>query len=167
MALRFLSRHVQQTLVDHVTEQLDARGWISLPTNFGVTPITVIDVEPEFTSSQPIAPNTVAATITNELEDRAHELGGGLWSVEYFFAIDIFGDMPATAVSIAADVKALLAAQPVIPVRNYTGTTSVESDERIEFDMVTVGRPAQAKGNHEFRMRWRSVLGRMTVYFQP
>lgn len=167
MALRFRSRHVQQTMLDRLQTRLTDLGWVDAPVNFATTPITFMETEPEFEGAEVLAPNTVAVTLLSEAEDEPFELGGGLFKVTYIFAVDIFGATPPVAQSIASDVKDVFTANPTLPIVDYTGAVPTESDEYLEITDVTVVRPPLERGSHGYKLRWRTVQGRIVAYFQP
>lgn len=152
--MRFRSRHVQQTIADFVEAGLTARGWVNPPVNFGATPVTFQEVEPE--DAARVAPNTVSTTIQDEDANRLEQLGGGLYSVDFNVFLDIYGESSSLSLSIADDVKQLLF-ERAIPVIDYSLTPPSPTDEWIEFEDMTVERPLGTVSAVEFKRAWRTV----------
>lgn len=159
--LRFRQRHVHRTIRDYVQSGLTNLGWVDEPVNFGTTPVTFIDVQPEEAGIS-IAPNTVALTLGDEPADRDEELGAGLRSCAYTVFVDVYGADAPTAISIASDVRDLLRDQ-IIALADYTtdvnGATTAST---IEFETVIIEKPATVVLDNR---HWRVVKATATLYY--
>lgn len=159
-AVRFQIRHAQQTLADHLKARLTALGWTEEPVNFGISPVELVEVEPEETERLP--DNAVGVAFTYEGPDVARELGGGLWAVEYELRINVKAVSGGIARSIASDVKDVLGGL-VLTLQDYTKTppTPVEG-AYLEVDDVAVLRPTAGERGFEWKRNWRIVDGLVT-----
>lgn len=161
--MRHRQRHVHATIVQHVREILDAAGWISDPVNFGTTPVTLIDYEPQQAGVTP-AFNTVAVSIGDQSQDNVMELGGGLHECRYALFIDIYPIQESIGIAIADDLKAELTDQ-LIPLKDFTlDPLGVEVESQIEFDAVIVEVVPSAATTLDKRS-WRVVKATAACFF--
>lgn len=162
--MRFLIRHVQQTLADHVEDGLRALGWVDDPRNFGVDPFVFQDVEPD---DDPKTPDHVVATVIPDVgPDEAFELGAGLRRVTYDLNVHVRSARQAVTMSVAQDLVDLLTDRQV-PLFDYTATPRVEvPGAYIEFETVVIDRPFVLR-TVEFRRPWRVVTSLAHLYRVP
>jgi hypothetical protein len=162
-APRFRQRHVHKTLVDYLRNGLVDRGWVTPPINFGTTPVTFMEAQPEEGGIR-VPPNTVAITIGDEAEDLDEEMGAGLQSCAYALFVDIYGADNSSAVSIASDIKDLLK-NMYLPLRDYTTVSGgAPTEHMIELEDVTVERATTSTGAIDKRF-WRIVKAMAVLYF--
>lgn len=163
--MRFRSRHAHQTIVNYVTEQLEALGWMSEPINFGTAPVTVQDFEAygsEQGAVQP-EPNLVAVTLDPEGADEDEELGGALISGQYQFFCDVVGETIPISVSIADDLlrKTKNAKIPLLDFTTDAAGTQTPG-HTLEFYNCFVATP-EASSTID-RRTWRVVSGFVRAY---
>lgn len=170
-ALRFRARHVHKTLAKTIEAGLDTLGWVHTPINFKTTKVTFLEYQPEDASAE-IKKNTVAVTLGDEGSDEPLELGaaqGGLWAVQYPFFVDIYGVDAPIALSIASDVKDVVADLGMY-VKNFNDSSAgVDSQDylRIERESIVIERPpASVMATDEIHRHWRCVKGIVEVTFQ-
>lgn len=164
--MRFRTRHVHKTICDFLETQMTARGWVNVPINFGASPLTFMEIQPD-ENGEEVLPNLLAITIGDVPEDNLEQLGSGIWSVPIPVFFDIYGDNGSVAVSIADDVKDLVSRNMAISVYDWTDPNNpVEQSDYIDFERV-VGpeRPAASIGSSDFRKHWRVVKGIARVYY--
>ena len=161
--MRHRQRHVHATIVQYLTAYLDNAGWITAPVNFGTTPVTVLDYEPQEAGETP-AFNTVAISVGNQGADEPEEMGA-LHSCRYTIFCDVYPTSEPIGVAIADDIKDALT-EEIIPVRDFTTSAAgtVTNDE-IEFELVMVEKIPTATTTLDKRS-WRSVKTQAVVYFQ-
>jgi hypothetical protein len=163
MALRFRSRHVHESCIDHITTGLTALGWTTPPINFGTTPITVIEYQPT-EAGVTVNPNTVAISMGDEPDDLPEELGAGLETCDYTLFADVYGITASMSMSIAGDIKSLLK-NKIIPLRDYTlDDTGTPTTNSIEFDTVIIDIPIATTTGPDKRF-WRAVKATARLYF--
>ena len=134
--MRHRQRHLHRTIFTTVRDALDDAGWITAPVNFGTTPVTVIDYEPQQIGETP-AYNTVAVSIGDQTADEEYELGG-LMETSYAVFVDIYPTQESIGVAIAEDVKDVLT-DLLIPLKDYTSSAAgTDTEEQIEFRHVMV-----------------------------
>lgn len=166
--LRFRSRHVHKTVADYLESGLDDLGWVTAPVNFGTTPVTFSEFEPDEPNPTEILVNTVSITMGDELPDAELELGGRLLSTKWVLFVDVYGANRSITNSICSDVKALLA-DLYLPVLEFTTSSAgVATTERLEVDRDTilVERPTESADAKDIRKNWRVVKATVEVTFQ-
>jgi len=166
--LRFRSRHVHKTVADYLEAGLTDLGWVNAPVNFGTTPVTFSEFEPDEPNPTEIKVNTVSITMGDELPDEELELGGRLLSTKYVLFVDVYGANRSVANSICSDAKALLV-DLYLPVRDFTtDNAGIATTELlgIDRDTVLVERPAEAADAKDIRKNWRVVKATIEVTFQ-
>lgn len=158
--LRHAPRHVHQSVVLYIWDQLTQLGWVNTTGSgpFGLPSIKLIESRP-FIGGQldnKITPGTVAITMGNEMSPDLEELGGPLSTQEYPIFCDVFMDGEGAAMALASDIRdAFLGrhatSKRVVPVINQiTGT--VEPDWKINFENIQRIAP-----EHTFPLSWHSV----------
>lgn len=163
-ALRFRSRHVQETIASYLKQYLAQLGWVDAPVNFGTTPVTfmLFPPEDERATKGEIPPNRIAITLGNEPDELEEQLGGGLYSVAYPLFVDIYGEHFSISRSIGNDVKDLLT-RKAIDLFDWTLADETHAPVQvpgawIEFNNVAGPRmPAGATTAEGFRRYWRVV----------
>ena len=161
--MRHRQRHLHATILGHVREALTAAGWVNAPVNFGSTPVTLLDYEPQQAGETP-AFNTVAVSIGTQGPDEPFELGGGLYSCRYTVFIDVYGENEPIGVALADDIKDAIS-EEVIPLRDFTADPlGVDTDGEIEFEMTLVEELPTATTTLDKRS-WRSVKTTAVCYF--
>jgi hypothetical protein len=159
-APRFRSRHLHATFYNHFIAQMSALGWIGTPTNFGTTPLTVVDYQPE-DRTEAIRSNTVAVSLGEELG----ALGGGLRSALYNVFIDIYMSEQALAVAVSDDVRDIYTDLTMPLVNQIDG--SFVPGTLIEVDTVLgPERPSGTAGSDTFRKNWRVMRVDARLYYQ-
>lgn len=166
MSLRFRARHVHKTVADYVEAQLTSLGWVTTPVNFGTTPMTFLEFQPDL-AGLTIAPNTVAITLGDEPAADDEELGDGLRVIRFPVFVDVYGENQSIASSIASDVKRLLE-DAYMPVLDFTSQVNgVATTEYLELDKddLLVERPDAAAGLADFRRHWLVVKAMAQVHY--
>lgn len=165
--MRFRSRHVHKTVADAIEAELTALGWVNSPVNFGTTPATFLEFQPDVAGVK-ILPNTIAITLGDEPPITDVELGDGIVSLDYPVFVDIYGEKRSISLSIASDVKDYLQDR-YMTVLDYSGTTPATTTEYIEIDRdsVLMDTPAQVAASQDIRRNWIVVKAMVTVYFSP
>jgi hypothetical protein len=159
--MRHQQRHVHATIVKHVTDQLTSLGWVNDPVNFGTTPVTVLDYEPQQAGETPEI-NTVAISIGHEGEDEAYELGG-LSQVEYVLFIDVYPENESIGIALAADIKDSIK-YAGLQVLDFSQSPPATTDAYLEFEMVLVEVVPTATTTLDKRS-WRSVKATVCCFF--
>lgn len=160
--MRHRTRHVHETLVQHVTMKLRELGWVDAPCNYGTSPTEIQPFEPYGEGAVQPDGNLVAVTIDDSSEDEDEELGGRLISGHYILYIDIVGVSIPISVAIADDMRLAIKNQ-VIPVLDFTTSAAgVQSGAWIEFESVEVDIPPAASSVD--KRTWRVVSALATVY---
>lgn len=119
--MRFLSRHLQATLQDHVEAYLAELGWVGPAdqTPLGALPVTYQRVRPDEDLLQSVTPNLVAASFGTQDEDTEEEMGGAVVSQDHVVFIDIYAENEGVALSLAEDVRDLFTGRA-----SYAGRTA-------------------------------------------
>lgn len=176
MALRFRYRHVHATLHSHLRSELVALGWgdtgrsandpANATVNFGTTPATYLDLQPDEAGMQ-VAANTIAITLGDEPGNVDWEMGSGLRLVAYPLYVDVYGQNQSVAQSIAADVRDLLD-DKYLWVKDFIQRPPVDTDEQIELlhEDISITRPQASLGASDFKRYWRVVRAIARVYYQ-
>jgi hypothetical protein len=161
--MRHRTRHIHQTLVQHVTGKLDELGWVSDPVNYGTSAVNVQSVEPYGEGAVQPDGNLVHVTIDDSSEDQDEELGGGLISAHYILFIDVIGLSIPLSVAIADDMRLAIKNQ-VIPVLDFTSNPLgvAQAGHWIEFDNIDVDVPPAASSVD--KRTWRVVSALVNVY---
>lgn len=163
---RFLTRHVQQTIVEHVRTELTALSWFEAAAAdrpFGTDAVTLDEVDPEAATDVP--PNTVAITVPEQGPDGENEMGGGTYRRELTVFIDVLGEKPSISLSIAEDIIDSLRDR-VIPVKDFAQSPAVDSSAYIEMGEITMERPPSSYGATDFKRNWRALVADLVVYFE-
>lgn len=161
--MRHRTRHVHQTLVQHVTTALDELGWRTGRINYGTTPVQVQAVEPFGEGAVQPDGNLVCVTIDDSSEDEDEELGGRLISGHYILFIDVIGANIPLSVAIADDMR-LAIKNRVIPLLDFT--TDMDGvpapGSCIEFTNIDVDIPPAASSVD--KRTWRVLSAIVNVY---
>lgn len=158
--MRHRQRHVHATIVRHLREELIALGWVNVPVNFGTTPVTVIDYEPQQAGETP-AFNTVAVSINHQGADEEYELGG-LQQVDFTLFVDIYGEHEPIGVAIGDDIKDSLVKG--LPLLDFTNSPPTATDSWLEFENVLVEQIPTATTTLDKRS-WRAVKATAVCFF--
>jgi hypothetical protein len=103
--LQYAPRHIHATIVDYLTDQLDALDWTSSTPPFGATQVRIQTYLPPESELTKVTSGLVAITLGDEFDASEEELGGPLHSQELPFFVDIFQDKSAHALALATDVR--------------------------------------------------------------
>lgn len=167
MPIRHASRHLLQSVHDHLRDQLDVLGWLT-PGGFKSRPVTLQTyIPPDGPDSSP--PNTIVLTLGDEPDEIPEELGDGLVSVEQVLFVDVWGENQPVSLALADDLKDVLRGRRPglsrrIPFYDYTQhpraplpTVVVETSDVIRL------RP----DNNDFRRNWMVVKATLTMTWVP
>lgn len=156
--LPYAVRHLQRTMEDHVLTYLTALGWLG-PT--GAVPFGASIAsfqrgalpESDLVSAKG---NIVTVSFGGEGDDDPQEMGGGLMLVEQPIFVDCLGEKDAVALSIASDVKDLLAGRAPGTTRYVTLV-----DQRTATDVlgyrIELTDVVREEGNASVRRSWQIV----------
>lgn len=164
--MRFRIRHLHKTVADFLEAELALLGWVNAPVNFGVTPVTFLEFQPDASEIKTqVLPNTVAITVGDEQSASDEELGDGLKSIDFPLFVDIYGEKRAIAQSIASDVKDLLSDR-YLYITDFTGAPTV-TNEQIEIakESVFMETPPAAAAAQDIRRNWIVVKATLTVFY--
>lgn len=166
--LRFRSRHVHRTLAAFMEETLTELGWVTPPVNFGSSPVTFEEIQPD-ENGRVVAPNTVAITIGDVATDELYELGGSLYHLLVPAFFDVYGVNASVAQSLADDIKEQVTRENIIPVYDWTNAAApVKTSATIEFEnALGPEKPQAAAVSLDFRRFWRVVKVECHVYYHP
>jgi hypothetical protein len=173
MALRHRSRHLRATLYNKTRADLDDLGWISAPVNFGATPITVIDYQPD-ERGEIVATNTVAVSIGDVTNDEDAELGaavGGLRSAWYPVFIDVYMATQALTDAVCDDIRDIYDNDFFPLIDQITGQPCDGNDGRpaitIEIEeVIGPDRPTAGASIEAFKKYWRIMRLGCRVYYR-
>lgn len=161
--MRHRQRHVHATILKHIRTALTDGGWIDAPVNFGTTPITLMDYEPQQAGETPEF-NTVSVSIDHQGENEPLELGGGLYRCDYVLFIDIYAEAEPIGVAIGDDIKDALVEQVITLLDFTTDAAGTATDGQIEFETVLVEKLPTATTTLDKRS-WRAVKAIACCYF--
>lgn len=129
--LRHASRHIHETVYQHMTYQIGALGWLSTVTPlFGGVPVRMQSVMPkEYDQLKKLQPGLLGVTLGDVDDDEELELGG-LVGQDYPFFFDCYMDTEASALALADDVRDILKGRVAgtsnaLYVYDHTNTTPV------------------------------------------
>lgn len=161
--MRHRTRHVHETVVQHVTTRLTELGWITPPINYGTSAIQIQTVEPFGEGAVQPDGNLVAVTLGSSTEDSDEELGGALIAGHYILYVDVVADSIPLSVAIADDLRLALK-NHVIPLKDYTTDPAgvAVAGGTVEFDSVDVDVPPAASSVD--KRTWRVVTCLLNVY---
>ena len=165
--LRHASRHIQETVANHVGAQLTALSWMD-PDNtpFGAPVLTIV-TQPIVSGdglAKGVTAGTVACTLGTELDPELLELGGPLTEQEIPVFFDIFMAKAGEAMAVANDIRDILLARlagtsRTIAVVDQASGAAV-TGWRIEFEDVERSTPDQRLALH-----WQIVKVTASVTF--
>lgn len=164
--LRHASRHVHQTVADHVKDGLTSLGWFGPDVPFGEDPIT-LDTTRAFigdTLSEEVTAGTVYVTLGREVNPDMEELGGPLASQQYPFFFDVFMTTEAVTRALACDIRDLLLGRidgygRGLQVTDYVTGTPV-AGMALSFDDIERVAP-----EHTFPLHWETVHATAVLHF--
>ena len=106
MTIRFLPRHVVQTVYDFTADTLTTLGWSGPDVPFGTAPVKFFSapIRDNLEASR-LEPNSVAIYSGIEQELTPIELGGGLHSQVFPMFAEVYGENTGIAMSIASDIR--------------------------------------------------------------
>lgn len=165
--LRHSARHVHRTVVNYLTEQLDALGWLDdTTTPFGAPPLTIRDVSvlpSDGSMPAAIQPGMVTITLGDEDDSIDQELGGPLAASEHPIFVDIFMDSDAAALAVALDVRDICKGRlpnttRFLPVIDQVTSTPVDGWKIELTDIV------RAKPDSPLKVHWQVV--KVTAYVE-
>lgn len=165
-SIRFRSRFLHATFVADVRTHLAALGWASAPVNFGATPITVIDYQPD-ERAEKVAINTVSVSLADYTNDSDEELGargGGLRSAPYSVFVDVYMAEQALSLAICDDVRDIYTDRFVTLINQITGQPVPDTTIEIE-NVLGPERPSANIGAEQFRKFWRTMRVDATLYY--
>lgn len=163
---RFRSRHVQKTVASFLQEKLGELGWLTPPINFGSTPVTFKEIQPDENGLTVVA-NTVSVTGGDLGESLDQQLGGGIWELVIPFFVDVYGETSSVSTSIAEDLREQLAYGRVLPLLDWSDVQAPVSVEGSYIEMENVvgpERPQAGQLSADFRRNWRVVKAEAHVY---
>lgn len=163
--IRFRSRHLHATFFTHTKDALTALGWINPPVNFGTTPITMIDYQPDERSEQ-IKNNTVSVSLGDYAEDDDEELGathGGVRSALYPVWIDVYMSEQALSLAICDDIRDMYTDVTLTMIDQITMSATT-----FPIEVETIDGPARIPGAtaDQFKRHWRAIRLDARLYFQ-
>lgn len=103
--LQYAPRHIHATIVDYLTDQLDALNWTSSTPPFGATQVRIQTYMPPESELTKVTSGLLAITLGDEFDANEEELGGPLHTQELPFFVDIFQEKSAHALALATDVR--------------------------------------------------------------
>lgn len=173
--MRFRSRHVQQTLADHLQDGLDQLGWVSTPRNFDLaSPVRFIDVDVDeligATAEETAELRSrmegyvVAVGVQEQDPQLEEEMGGPLRSVVMEVTVDVWGELTSVTMSLTDDIRDLLS-EAFINLKDYGQDPVVTLDDYIEPMGVRVLKPPGNVVGIDFKKKWRIVGLDARVYF--
>lgn len=164
--LRHASRHVHQTVADHLRDGLGSLNWFGPSVPFGEEPIR-LETTKAFRGDQlreEIAAGSVYVTLGSEPHPLMQEMGGPLAAQEYPFFVDVFMDAEAVTRALSCDIRDLLLGRfagfgrGVKVVDQGTGTP-VEG-MTLSFDDIERVEP-----EHTLPLHWQAVHATAVVHF--
>lgn len=165
--IRHASRHVHQTVINYLRDQLDELGWLSAgDVPFGLSPIELIESRPFVGSAldNRIKPGMVAITLGNEMPVVEEELGGPLVLQEYPIFCDVFMDGESAALALATDIRDAFLGRHATSVRTLPlvnqATGEPVADWLLCFEDIERVAP-----EHNFPVSWHSVHATAEAYF--
>lgn len=166
--LRFRDRHVAKSIGEFMRQGLIELGWVNDPVNFGTTPFTFAEYQPE-ESGKDIVVNTVAVTEGDPGIVEPAEMGDGLWTYVLPVFVDVYAENRELAKSVAGDMHSWIFKHPVIPVRDWTDPDHpVESDVTVEWENLEGPvTPAIASTATDIKRHWKVVKVEAHVYYLP
>lgn len=133
--LRHASRHIHETVYQHMSYHIGALGWTSTVTPlFGGVPVRMQSVMPkEYDQLSKLSPGLLGVTIGDVDDDVELELGGGLTGLDIPFFFDCYMDTEASALALADDVRDILKGRvtgtsQLLTVYNHTATVPVAQE---------------------------------------
>lgn len=162
--IRFRSRHLLATIYNHYSAAMSERGWITPPINFGATPLTLLDYQPD-ERTEPIKKNTAIVTLGDFTADADEEMGtrgGGLRSALYPVFIDVFMEEQALSLAICDEIRDIYTDQWIPLINQIDGAQVPAAD--IEITRV-LGPERGAVGPEAFRRYWRTMRLDCKLYF--
>lgn len=163
--IRFRSRHLHATVFDYVTLKLTELGWVTPPINFGTTPCTLIDYQPDERTEQ-IKPNTVAVSLADYANDEDEELGaavGGVRSAPYQIYIDVYMQRQAEAQAICDDIRDIFTDEFLYLVDQISGE---QTQNMIEVENINGPEKISGASADQFKRYWRAMRLDLRLYFQ-
>lgn len=159
-----LSRHVEATMVDLVTEGLRLGGWFD--DGSYTVPVQIVEA-PDTATPGAIAPNSVAISVGDESAETVTQLGAGQYQYRTAVFVDVYGENPQVAKSICADVRMLFQQNSALPVYDHS-TTPPEPilSDLIEISDTEVERPEASYGASGVVVNWRVVKALLTVTYR-
>lgn len=167
--LRHASRHVHQSLLNMLTEQLATLGWMgpdAVP--FGADPVTIIATRPfigsRLSDQVGATGTTVVFSLGSEAVPGSEELGGALASQDYPFFIDVFSDTEAVGMALSTDIKDILLGRLPGTTRFLTLVDQTTGDAVTSWQ-VELNDVERVAPEHEFPLQWFAVHVTATAYF--
>lgn len=164
--MRHRSRHVLQSVVQHLKTQLTALNW-NTTTGFNEHPVNLVAymVDEKDTS---IPPNTVAVNFGDESDEVGEELGDGLVSSTWVVFVDVYGENQAVALALADDIKDVFRGRinglrPYLQLTDFTAVPPTVTMDLLEFDGTERSKPL----NNDYRRNWQVVKTTVTCYWNP
>lgn len=158
--LRHSTRHVYETITQHVYDWMDSLFWFgpAESTPFGATPAAYQVGRMDEATVKQITGNLLAVSFGDEQPEDELELGGLLVKQEYALYVDCIGESDAVSLSMAVDVKdCLLGNAPgtsrFLQVQDYTNSSPIQLEGyTIEFVDVMRRKPEVA-----YRTNWNVI----------
>lgn len=166
--LRHASRHLRQTLIDHVTAALVTGGWTGDPAPFGTTPVEIRSSRIREADLAPITGNLVAISFGDEGEDEPVELGGGLVVSSSHMFIDVVAVGDAVGLALASDIKDLLSGRAAestrfLTLNDYTSVPTGVAVPGYQIEIPSVVR--QRPQNLDYKAFWQILVAVVELTF--
>lgn len=160
MYLRHLTRHVHETITQHVETWMGSLGWMGPPDQvpFGTSPALFQVGRMDEASVKQVTGNLIAISYGDEPEETHIELGGGLVKQDYIVYIDCLADEDSVALAMANDVKdCLLGNAPLtsrfLRLHDHTNAPPTQLDDYLmEFTDVVRRKPEVV-----YRANWHVI----------
>lgn len=169
--LRHATRHIQQTLSDHVKDWMTGLGWLGPPNivPFGTTPANYQIGRMDETEVATVSGNLISASFGEEPDVTEWQMGGGLLMQEHVMFVDCLSETDAVALAMACDIKDMLQGLApdttrFSPLYDYTATPR-QPVPGYQFEFVEVARRKPDVG---YRQNWHVVyLTAQLTYGEP
>jgi hypothetical protein len=166
--IRHSMRHVQQTMVDRITQRLIDLDWQTpgdVP--FGEDPV-VVSTEPLHPENrEPVRGNMVIVSFGDSPDDEGEELGGGLMLTETVIFIDCIGTSDAVSLALAEDIKDWMTGRAPGTSRycylnDYTTSQSGVQDTTWQLELTGVIRERPL---NPWQSHWQILKGTVEIRF--
>lgn len=165
--LRHASRHVHQTMADHILNGLEELNW----TDPMLTPLGAPAVRLQTTPALQggrlganVAAGLVSVTLGNEFAPDLEEMGGPLSSQEYPVFIDMFMGTEGEALALACDIRDILLGRFEFAKRHLAVVDQVTSTS-VPGWMIELDDVERVSPDHNYSLHWQVVKVTATTYY--